>query len=549
MSRKIRREEKTEYKNSNTWLVMVRWFTDIYILLLVCVYPFIISPGYTVTSKLKYGFITSVTYALEVNGFLFPTYLPVTLILITVGTIMYMKDTRTSLKAFVRSIRFNKTDIFVLLYVAALLISSVVSSYKGELLWGYPSWYMGLASQFILVFIYFIISRFFERMDADILLYGAFAASAVVFIIGILQRLGIDPTGMYTGVPEHMKIKFLSTIGQASWFSSYMMIFLTLSVFIYWHLERSELLWKVSFVHLITGFSCAVVQNTDSAFISIFVVLSILFALSFDSMERFFRLMEIVLIMLLSWRVIGLFQMILGERVLQLEFLSMFFSQDIKMWVPIVIIGVIYLVLKYREKKTGGIDIARFSIIPKIYCIAVTGFIVILIIYIILNSTGMLPEGLSSSSNYLLFDMYWGNLRGAVWHDTVCSYIAEFKEEPVKAIFGAGADQFYHVIQNYVSDQSSAGDPGVVLTNAHNEWMTAFINYGIPGGIVYTGIFLSSIRESIKIMRSKPEVIAVLLCVAAYMSHNFFCYQQFVSTPYIFIIMAVGSGLYLKALN
>ncbi len=549
MSRKIRKGEKTEYKNSNTWLVMVRWFTDIYILLLVCVYPFIISPGYTVTSKLKYGFIMSVTYALEVNGVLFPTYVPVTLILIIVGTIKYLSDTKISLKAFIRSIKLNKTDIFVLLYIMVLLVSSAVSSYKDELLWGYPSWYMGLASQFMFVFIYFIISRFFESMDVDILLYGAFTASAVVFIIGILQRLGIDPTGMYTGVPEHLKIKFLSTIGQASWFSSYMMIFLTLSVFLYWHLERSKLLCKVSFAHMITGFSCAVVQNTDSAFIGIFVILSILFALSFDSMEHFFRLMEIVLIMLLSWRFIGFLQVILGERVLQLEFLSMFLSQDIMMWVPIIIICVMYIVLKYREKKTGGIAITRFSAIPKIYCIAVISIIVILIMYIILNSLGMLPNRLSSSSNYLLFDMYWGNLRGAVWHDTVCSYIAEFKAEPVKAIFGAGADQFYHVIQNYVSDQSSAGDPGVVLTNAHNEWMTAFINYGIPGGVIYTGIFISSMRESIKTIRSKPEAIAVLLCVAAYMSHNFFCYQQFVSTPYIFIIMAVGSGLYLKALN
>lgn len=53
------------------------------------------------------------------------------------------------------------------------------------------------------------------------ILYGFFAGSGITFILGILNRFGVDPLGMYKGISSSYQILFLSTIGQATWYSSY----------------------------------------------------------------------------------------------------------------------------------------------------------------------------------------------------------------------------------------------------------------------------------------------------------------------------------------
>nr|MCR5525994.1 hypothetical protein [Lachnospiraceae bacterium] len=43
--------------------------------------------------------------------------------------------------------------------------------------------------------------------------------------------------------------------------------------------------------------------------------------------------------------------------------------------------------------------------------------------------------------------------------------------------------------------------------------------------------------------KTTPEVIAPIMCIVAYMAHNFFCYQQIICTPVIFIIIGAGECL------
>lgn len=46
-------------------------------------------------------------------------------------------------------------------------------------------------------------------------------------LLGILHRFSIDPLGMYQGLDESWQLLFLSTIGQASWYSGYVCVALT----------------------------------------------------------------------------------------------------------------------------------------------------------------------------------------------------------------------------------------------------------------------------------------------------------------------------------
>ncbi len=544
MSRRLKKEsvsaDANEYRTSNSPLIMVRWLINLYLIVIVMVFPFVISPGYTRTSYLKFGLLMSATYGIQLYGIIIPTFIPLSALLIIIGTVIYIKDTGSSTADFIRRIKLSKVDIFVLLYLLVLAISSLVSPYKDELLIGYETWNMGLATQFMFIYLYLVMSRFFDIYDTELLIYASLASSGMVFLIGILQRLGFDIFSLYIALPLELFNRFLSTIGQVSWFSSYLMVFLPISLFLVWHEERSAVLWKVSLIHLVISSMALVMQDMDSGFFTIFMVLSVLFTVSWGDMSRILRALESCLIILLSFRLAGLLQMIFRDRMTWIDPLSLYVSQGALIWAVIAVLAIVYGVLRYAGDH--GMDKGRESVkvIPGIYWTMILILGAGMIIYIVLNTTGRLPEALRSTNRYLVFDPMWGNVRGAIWHDAACSYIAEIRNDPVHALLGVGADQFYHVIQDYVHDQTIMCEPNVVLTNAHNEILTAIINYGLLGGVIYAGIFAGSIVRYMKTKKECIYSICTLLCVTAYVSHNVFCYQQFIATTYIFIIMGIG---------
>ena len=534
-------DARPDYIKSNIWLVATRWIENVYLCLLLCVYPFIIKPGYGVTSYTKYNFMTGISYGLRLGVIYVPGFVQIGGVLVIIGTIKYIVDTGHDLKGFIKSIKLSPLDIMVLLYTLSLVISSAVSPYKDELIWGYPTWNMGLASQFLFVIIYFMISRFFDLFDLELLVHAAMLTSAVVFIIGILQRFGVDVFNLYQGMKKTRG--YLSTIGQTSWFSSYMIIFVILSVFIVWYFDKSNIMYKAGVAHLIISSVCLVVQNTDSAFAGLFIALSFFFVWSFDSVERMMAFLETSLIILLSWRVTGVAQIIAGDKAVKLGKLSVFMSQSPLLWVLIGILVFAYLSIRLSAKKHPAFNMGRYRFFGWIYAGCVVAVIAGLAVYITLNTKKLLPGSWLSKNNYLLFNRKWGNKRGAILHDTILSLAAELKADPLRGIFGVGADQFYHVILDYVSKWTQKTNPKGVLTNAHNEWLTAFVNFGIFGGLTYIGIFVCSVIRNARHRRELPYVMAVAGCVAAYMAHNLFCYQQYICTPYIFVVLGLGEQI------
>ena len=137
--------------------------------------------------------------------------------------------------------KLSNLDFTVLIYAICVVLSYCFSDFKEFALKGAPGWEMGLCSQLIFVAIYFILSRqnlfqitcfsnpkfskdnkvTVQRIFAILVLEIHLAASALTFVFGILHRFDVDPLGMYEGLELYQKIEFLSTIGQATWFSGY----------------------------------------------------------------------------------------------------------------------------------------------------------------------------------------------------------------------------------------------------------------------------------------------------------------------------------------
>ena len=105
-----------------------------------------------------------------------------------------------------------RSQTFVLAYLLLAGASVVSGGFYEDALWGAFGWNMGFLTQVSFVLLYLYLSRFGKYYR--VMLWALCLAATVVFGIGILHRLMIDPVGFYDGLTNDQKAQFLSTLGQ-----------------------------------------------------------------------------------------------------------------------------------------------------------------------------------------------------------------------------------------------------------------------------------------------------------------------------------------------
>ena len=476
---------------------------------------------------------------------------------------------------------FSCLDFAVLIYAICVLVSYACSDFKGYALKGAPGWEMGLCSQMIFVAIYFILSGKKEwfsnenataleknyRLFAKLMLGMHLIFSAFTFLFGILHRFEIDPLGMYEGLNLEHKIKFLSTIGQATWFSSYVCTVFAVGVIVFYISEKR---WVRLVAGIYSGicFGVLVTQNSDSAFIAIGGIMLLLGYYSLSDLKKWCRFWQIVSLMWGTFAGIGVLQKVFAHRVIPLDTLSIFFSQSSVTWVMLVISLGIYLFYRNCYKKEiikksttdtkikadsgngnkKGINTDRImTITRKIYqgiLVLLAIAVVVTVIFIYLNTKGFLLDwfGYQSTNNYLLFNDQWGNLRGVNW--IICW--KSFLELPLfQKLFGVGPDSISAYLYSIpeTSELLSNTFGNLRLTNAHNEYLNSLLCYGAVGLTAWISVLIVGISYFYKKAKDNPFMLAYALCIVGYACHNIFCYQQVCCTPFLFIALGIGESL------
>lgn len=470
-------------------------------------------------------------------------------------------------------------DYLVLVYGICVCLSYAFSDYK-EYAWkGAAGWEMGFCSQLIFVATYFILSKKNEWLASigsrgSKKEYGYFAstilgihllASSLVFMFGILHRFDMDPLGMYLGLELNQKIEFLSTIGQATWFSSYVCTNFAIGVALFY---ISEKIWirVVSGVYTVLSFGILVTQNSDSAFIAIAGILLLLGYFSLSKIETWIRFLQIVSLMWGTFAAIGLLQRLFVDWAIPLDSLSIFFSQSILSWGMLLLSLLLYLFyeknvkkeqnekLSYRKKKEkiDAIDKEErckriMQITKKFYqgiLIALVISIFATIIFIYLNTKGYLLSwfGYQNSHSYLLFDYHWGSNRGSTW---MITWQAFLQMPFYQKLFGVGPDSLSEYLYSVpdISDLLRSLWGNMRLTNAHNEYLNSLMCYGIVGLVSWCGVLFGGISYFHKKAKENPFMIGFALCIMGYACHNIFCYQQVCCTPFLFILLGIGESL------
>lgn len=447
---------------------------------------------------------------------------------------LFIKRKELSIKTICKEMML--TDWFVLAYLIVCWISYGLSDYKETAFWGYDGWYMGVMTQTIFVLLYFFVSRWFLWHWS----YWWFIAapSAIVFLLGILHRFNVDPLGMYEGLDESIKILFLSTLGQATWYSSYLCIALPIGMACYWY--RRELKWSLLWGgFLCIAFASVVTQNSDSAFMAMGGSFLVLFWLSFKSNEYFVRFWELAVICLISFKTIGVLQKIFSERAIRLEGLSTFCSQSKVTWVLLVLVVVIYIGVFWVNRK-GRLHVEKFCVIRNILFALVPVFIVIVVACIYMTTTGKISGTFMNNIGYFNFNEKWGNSRGFTWKFTMRMF-GDYGI--VQKVFGCGPDAYAGAAYAYDAASLQGFWGNSVLACAHNEWMNCLVDVGVLGLFTYLGSFVTAFLIFIKNWKQHPFFAGAAATLVSYFLHNFFCYQQIICTPIIFVVMGIGVAL------
>ena len=505
---------------------LLKEMTLLYVFFMFAIYPLYYENKYYNMGEAKWHFFRWVTLVAMI-----------VLVALFIWYMLYLSS-KKKFEAYWNFKESSVTDRFVLAYGVVCILSYLFSPYKSSILVGYEGWYMGLIAQLAFVLLYYFASRFFRWDEICMIIF--LSISSIVFLLGVLNRFMVDPLLMYQDLDSQYIINFLSTLGQATWYSSYMVIIFPIGLFAFWYYEKKPVRIAAG-LYVALGSMTMITQNSDSAFAAFAALFMGLFCYSFKENRLMKHFFECLMIMFASWKFIGLMQIAFADKAVVLSDTMFAFSKGNITWMLLAFSLICYLLISLLDRKQK-IDISKLKIIRTVVLVLMCLLIAGVVIYIVLNSTGALAgTGFESDNNYLKFDTNWGNNRGSSWKVTVETF---WECGIMRKLFGAGPDGFYNLVYTYHSQELIAKwGENTVLTCAHNEWLTALINVGLLGFVAYVGIFIGAIVRFTKKAAETPEVIAPALCILAYMAHNFFCYQQIICTPIIFLIIGGGECL------
>ena len=536
-NKKLKTKNKTEdalWKQVLIFLITSQTF--LYLALMLFVFPLYYENKYFNMGEAKYHFF------IYVSG-IFLLIMILELLLYGILTVVKTPQELNG-KNYLRNL--SGTDKLVLAYLIVTSISFMFAGDKEMAGWGYTGWYMGLISQDIFVACYFILSRFYKRNSW--VLPTAVFVSCITFQIGILQRFSIDPLQMYQDLSAINIEKFLSTIGQTTWYSSYAVLLVPFSFFLFWNAKKvvGRVLYGIA-TALSFGMLCT--TNSDSAYMGFAFILMVFLWFSLENDAKLLRFLEILLVGLCSFRIVGIMQRLFPEKMIELitgtEEMSKFVTQSLVMRILLIVVATIYIML--RIAKRNGLLKAEDTIVSKIKWLRPAMVIVpvvalcVLLLLMVAVTNRVLPEPLHSlySIGFLNFDEQWGNQRGFNWRmawKAFCS--AGFKDKLV----GVGPDCFAVAMNAHCKEEVSAYWGGKVLACAHCEWLNMLITQGMVGLVCYIGIFVAATLRMGKLAYKNAELVPFVAAALAYMGHNLFCYQQCVCTSIVFLLLGMGEA-------
>ncbi|RDU23459.1 O-antigen ligase family protein [Anaerosacchariphilus polymeriproducens] len=499
---------------------LTQYIVYIYVLFLIGLYPLLFKNGYTDILDFK----SSSYLNINIIMFLFLSFLFLTWIPSNYKSIGNLKDNMKSV---------SLTDWFVLGFGLVLTISWLFSDEMAESFWGTSGRMFGYLAIMFCVLGYFIISRYL-KFD-QVILWSFLLCGMLVYIIAIFNFFQIDILGMYKFGWQNGS--FISTLGNVNSLACYSSIILPIGMTLFCVSKKKLSAWIYG-IFCILGFFGMVASSSDSIFCSVIVSFLILFWF-LNEVWEVKKYLILAGTFILSLQGITIVHHILINKDDLLVGLARIFALNRKMLIFLPVIILLYLGITICEKK--GIEKQVLKKTKTIFflvvgLIAVTGFLGIVFLNLRYEKVEVVNK-FGAIGNYLYFDKWWGSCRGTNWIYS----IQVFREFDLKHKFiGEGPASFVYALRNCFNGDVYSLDKKII--DAHNEFFQFLITTGVFGVISYFGIYISSIKRSIKIYKNNQFLIAVIICLISYLVQGMINNPHIYTTPLIFWVIAVGEN-------
>lgn len=414
---------------------------------------------------------------------------------------------------------FSVVDCFVLAYTFSNIVSCLASRYSDTAWYGYEQWHMGLLSQLLFAGSYFLISRGYDGSLLPV--RCGEAALTAVSALGVLNRLRVDPLGLFKGLTSmdwdynHL----LSTVGNINWLSGFLCAVIPLALVDYLETEKKPAIY-LAYAASLAGLLLLCIQGSDGGLLAFVAAIFFLLFLALKGKERLRRILALFLGLITAFILLGA-----GIRLRDSWYT---FPYDDKSryvitwpgWIPVLIIlAVIY-------KRISVFEMAKVRRIMKRCLIAGASTALVCALAYLLVSWKI--------------DYSWGNGRGGLWAMAVRAF---WDGSPGQKLWGVGPDCYGRYVYEFLPVKNYLVQTGhfanAFFVNAHNEWLNQLVNTGILGTVSYMGIFAGSLtRYGRRACRDAYYHLGVMtLCL--YGLHSLVSFQQVMNASVLFLVIGM----------
>lgn len=481
------------------------------------------------------------------------------------------------LRRFLNSHNIMVMDIFMAAFVLANVIAFFMSGNKAAAYTGEEGRRCGLQFVLLAFFLYVCMARYcrIRRYVAVIFML----AGSFVGVVGICQFMGYDFLGLREGLMQSIRNVYISTFGNIDIFASFLCVLVPAAAGAYISSAGKEsiVIRITAVIAVLTGTGAVIISNANLAYAGVggAMIAAWIWASYRGKIKKF---ADVCLVMACGVLAISIMLGQTDSGYSELDGLSCFVSDSRMVWIVSVVVLVVWAAIRLASKWT--VKFRGKAALAVSVGVSLAG-IVTVVIYAVHNHMGIFS-----------FEDSWGNYRGFVWRRLMEAYrdfsvpqmLFGYGNESVKAIM---TDRYYDDMMNTV---------GVIYDNAHNEYLQYLITTGIFGAVSYVGLLVTTVAALVRTAvseaamnenesasgqsagkRSKEKktprdsrvardssfardsrtglecllgyvadeggMIAVLFGITGYAVQAFVNLNQSLTTPYIFLFIAMAGGL------
>ena len=502
--------------------------STIFLVYMFTVFPLVLDNGYLNVTETKYNLFM-------VAGVAYAVIMALVLTLRFTDTYYYKKKNKTNVQT--DKVGFFLSDVFMLLFLLAGFMAWIMADDKSLAFTGEMGRRCGFAFIIVVSLVYFALASGYALNK---IIMPVFAVTGILtYLMTILQYFGIDVFGLLDEISSSQRNMFVSTFGNINVFGSF--VVLTMALFSGLFIFENKKAFKILYGILIfIGGGAVVASRSDLTYAGIFVCLVTLLFVS-EYKGKTFDFLLVLFIFLLGYTMTFLPVNIIGDMADNLTGLNKTFNHPAVLGIvcSVVLLLMVLCKLINRDDKqnTNAKPDKKYDTDKErhIRCITLTATACIIAAVI----AGIIIAGVLNHWDIFEFDDYWGNYRGYVWSRLLELY----KDFPfANKIFGNGNETVYELMYvNYYDEMYEL--TGTVYDSAHNQYLQYLVTMGIFGMLSYIGLICASVYNCIKASKDNIYAFPVMAAIIAFAVQEFFNIGQPVTTPFIFLFMALAAAL------